>query len=522
MLKVLLVDDEIITIRMLQDLIDWKKYQLQLIGYAQDGLQAVDMFLKYEPDIVISDIKMPNMTGIELVRKTKALNKETAIILVSAYSDFAYISEAMKMGCSDYILKPIDENELDEALKKVVEKISGQNEQKEIIMKSKTLTRNNLLLSFMKTGAHLNSVMNNKTDYPVNFSSFFILKLQLNYHTINEYANMQHIEKVKTSYISHVIEEVIHQYEHILFDYEEDGWIILLSNVVHEDILTVSEHLKQQLHEYFGINIFACFSDEIQQFESLPLQYSKLKLLSRYHFYIGSEDIVGYGYNCNESEFNQIRGLNLVNEMEEALLKNNRTFAEKILNEVFYLSKNINPLDLNLVYEMCYQIIVAIKRMIVNKSEQTEEMAYILKVNFDDLLQYKSVISLKHFMLRTVSVIMGQENQVKYSDIVETGIDLLQENYNKNISLEEICKQISVSKNYFSFLFKQEVGISVWTYLTELRLNAAKKLLIETDMKNYEIAKQVGYDNPSYFSMLFKNHESMTPREYRKANQSVV
>lgn len=520
MLKVLLVDDEIITIRMLQNLINWKKLNLELVGYAEDGLKAVEMYLKYEPDIVISDIRMPNMTGIELVNKIKVINKDTAFILVTAFSDFAYISEAMKIGCSDYILKPIDEQELDESLKKVVEKIVGQNEQKEMIKKSRGQSRNYILQNFMKTGSDINTLINKQKDYPINFKDYRMLMVQLDYKTIDEYANMQHIESVKISYISHVIEGILDGYTHIIFDYEEDSWIILLADLTQEKLLSLSEELKAELKEQFEMNVVVCFSEVIMKLESLPHQFTKLKLLSRYSFYVESEEILGYGYNCNESKFNQIRGLDLLNEMDEALIENDRGKVNKILNEVFYLSKSISPSSLNMIYEIGYQTVLFIKKMIQDKSHPTEEMNTILQLTYEDLQSYKSVASFKRFMLEAVDAVLTKTDdpQEGYSDIVEQGIHLLKERFNENLSLETICEEISVSKNYFSYLFKREVGISVWTYLTELRLEKAKKLLKETKLKNYEISFQVGYENPSYFSMLFKNYETMTPSEYRKQN----
>lgn len=331
MLKVLLVDDEIITIRMLQSLINWEKYNLEMVGYAEDGLEATEMFLKYEPDIIISDIRMPNMSGIEFIRKVREINKETAFILISAYSDFSYISEALKIGCSDYILKPIDEYELDEALKKVSEEISGQNEQKEMIEKSIGRSRLQTLHSFMKSGVRLNDVLNKKMEYPINFAHYHILMMQLNYKTIVEYANMQHIESIKTGYISLIIEEVLQEYEHVLFDYEEDAWTILLSDISLEKLLSLSNFFKQKLKEQFEINVVVCFSDVIKKLENLPLEYNKVKMLSRYSFYVGTEEILGYGYNCTETEFNEIRGFNLVKEMEEALEENDKIKADKIL-----------------------------------------------------------------------------------------------------------------------------------------------------------------------------------------------
>lgn len=520
MLKVLLVDDEMITIRMLQNLINWEKLELELIGYAEDGLKAVEMYLKHEPDIVISDIRMPNMNGIELVRKIKSMNQDTAFILVTAYSDFSYISEAMKIGCSDYILKPIDEQELDESLKKVIDNVVGQNEQKEMINKSKGQSRNYALQNFMKTGSAINSLINKEKDYSVNFKNYRMLMVQLNYKTIDEFATMQHIESVKISYISRILEETLESYTHLLFDYEEDSWIALVSDLSLEKLLELSEELKAQLKEQFELNVVVSFSDVITKMKSLPHQYSKLKLLSRYSFYVESEEILGYGYNCNEKEFNQLRGLDLLKEMEEALAINDRSQVNKILNEVFYLSKNISPSSLNMIYEIGYQTILFIKKIIQEKSHQTEEMNTILTLSYDDLQSYKSVASFKRFMLETVNLVLEEtdNHQEGYSEIVEQGIHMLKERYKENLSLEAICEEISVSKTYFSYLFKREVGISVWTYLTELRLAKAKQLLKETSLKNYEISFQVGYENPSYFSMLFKNHEMMTPSEYRKQN----
>lgn len=521
MLKVLLVDDEIITIRLLQNLINWEKNNLKLIGYAQDGREAMEMFVKYEPDIVISDIRMPRMTGIELIKKIRSINKDTGIILISAYSDFSYISEAMKIGCSDYILKPIDEEELEEALKRVSQKINGQQEQAEMIQKSKGQTRNHLLKSYMKTGSHFNYILNKKSQYPINFEDVYILMIHFDYNTIDEYSNMQHIESINISYISSVIEEALHDYNHVVMDYESDGWILLLSDISQDQLFSLSKVLKKQLKKQFEINTIITFSDVITKLESLPHYYSKLQLLNRYSFYVGSEEILGYEYNCNESEFNETRANDLVKEVKIGLQGQDLIKVENILEEIFFLSKDIGPVSLNMVYDMCYQIILFIRTMIIDKQKQTNEMDVILKVTYNDLLNYKSMISLKHFMLRTIHIVLSDftDSADSYSDSVKEGIQILERDYTENLSLDDICKEIAVSKNYFSYLFKQEVGVSVWTYLTELRLEKAKELLRETKLKNYEISIQVGYDNPSYFSMLFKNYELMTPSEYRKQNQ---
>ncbi|MFZ7942690.1 response regulator transcription factor [Neobacillus sp. 19] len=521
MFKVLLVDDEILTIRMLQRLIDWERFNLELVGYAQDGLEAYNAYLKYEPHIIITDIQMPNMTGIEFIKKVRAINKQTEIILVSAYGDFSNIQTAMKMGCSDYILKPIDEQELHDAIKKVSEKMDGEKEQRRIIDKSESQLKKMELRYYMKTGVHSQHIMKLQEGYHFNFERYHILVFEINHNTMDEFVTMQSIESMQMSYIIHVMEDKLKDYKNILFEFEENSWVILLSDIEQEELVSLSKEMISTLKNQFNINVKACFSDTVNGLMELPLQYKEIKLLCRYNFYLDTEEILGCGYNCQKDDFKEIQSRTLAKEVEEALKLKDLTNAEKIVNEIFQLSKSMNPFELNHIYEICFEMILILKKAISAKSKKTEKMMEILSISYQDLLKLKSINSLQDFMRHRMEETLNQKKEVKgkYSQLVEESIKILESHYNESLSLEDICNQISVSKNYFCYLFKREVGISLWQYLTELRLEKAKELLLETDMKNYEISFQVGYDNPSYFSMLFKKYESMTPNEFRKRRQ---
>ncbi len=135
-MKVLLVDDEIFTIRMLQTLIPWEKLGMEVIGYAQSGEEAYEKTLREHPDIIISDIRMPGMSGLEFLRRVHYYDENIKMILMSAFADFSYIKEGMKLGCSDYILKPVDENELEQVLARVAAEIRGEQKRLETVQKS--------------------------------------------------------------------------------------------------------------------------------------------------------------------------------------------------------------------------------------------------------------------------------------------------------------------------------------------------------------------------------------------------
>lgn len=517
MLKVLLVDDELLTMRMLQSLIDWKKFNLELIGYAQDGVEAYNAFLKYDPDIIITDIQMPNMTGLEFIKKVKSVNKDTEIILVSAYGDFSNIQTAMKLGCSDYLLKPIDEEELNEAIRKVLGKIDGENEQRRIVNKSQAQIKKMELRNYMKMGIQTFH-MKKLEEFQFNFERYYILILEINHSTMDEFVAMQNIEAMQMGYINKIMEDLLRDHHSIQFEFEENSWTILLSDIDQEKLLSLCNELVAVLKDQFYINVKACFSKSINGLEHLPIQYKQTKLLSRYNFYLDTEDVLGYGYNCKEEDFKHIQSRKLAKELEDALEAKDVDSSRTILNEVFQLSKNINPIELDLIYEICFEIIVVLKKIIASLPEKTENMMDILTISYQDVRELTSIKNLQDFMWAKIEATFNKEKFVKrnYSQLVEDSIEILENHYNQSLSLEDICNQIAVSKNYFCYLFKREVGISLWQYLTDLRLKKAKELLRNTDLKSYEISFQVGYDNPSYFSMLFKKYELMTPNEYRK------
>lgn len=441
-MKVLLVDDEIFTIRMLENLIPWKELGLEVAGHAKNGEEAYDMVLKDTPDIIISDIKMPGMNGLEFLNRVRSVKPGIKTILMSAYADFSYVKEGMKLGCCDYILKPVDELELEQVLRKAVSEIQGQKEQEKVVSKSVRQLENINLYHYMKTGHGFNKVKKMKEQYRTKMQCYTLFMIQLSSPTIDEYNTAANIEMGREGYLSNILEHILSSWaaEYTIFDYEEGRWVIILE--IGEDVCQqkIAAHIISSLFEETGIHVNICFSTVGRSPEQLPELYEEVQNLSKYSFYMGEEEILGYGYNCNKEELDQIRDIGISREAETGI----RDSGEE--------------------------------RM-VSSSENSKKT---------------------------------------YCRTVEESLALIEAKYNENLSLEEICAEVAVSKSYFCYLFKRETGMSVWNYLTVVRLQHAKELLESTDLKSYEIAFKVGYDNPSYFSKLFKKYENMTPNEYRE------
>lgn len=426
-MKVLLVDDEIFTIRMLQSVIHWQEMGLELVGYAQNGNDAYSKVIENNPDIIISDIRMPGMDGLEFLRKVYGYNPSVKSILMSAYADFSYVKEGLKLGCSDYILKPIDEAELEHALRKVIFTIQGEKEQEKVVAKSVRQLDNMNLYRYMKTGHGKNKIL--KLQQEAGLTNYGVFMIQINNTTMDEYSSSANMELGHEGYYIRILEKIAAAYSEktYIFDYDENCWTIILDGMA--DILreNAAKEMTRGLQEETGLQVNICFSERGHCLEELPGLYEEVRNLSKYSFCMGDEPILGYGYNCDKGEM------------------------DKLLECI---------------------------------SESVEESA-----------------------------------SKSCSKPVKDSMEMIEKSYNENLSLEDICSQVHVSKNYFCYLFKREMGMSVWNYLTLVRLQHAKQLLEETNLRSYEVAFQVGYDNPSYFSKIFKKYENMTPNEYRASKK---
>lgn len=532
-MKVLLVDDEIFTIRMLQNLIHWKEMGLELIGYAQNGEDAYAKTIEENPDIIISDIKMPGMNGLEFVKKVKAYNKGIKIILMSVYADFSYVQEGIRLKCSDYILKPIDESDLEKVLRKLIMEIQGEKERQTIISESANQLDKMNMFHFMKTGHGINKIKNaGQTELikRMTMQKYSVFMVQISNATIDEYNKTTNIEMVHEGYICSVLGNTLlsMEAEYRIFDYEENSWTIILEGKNGFKREEIARRLIDAMWEETGLKVNVCFSSFGHQLEELPELYEELRNLSKYSFYIGDMDILGYEYNCNKEELKEVRDIGITKDIEQAVNNKEVEKIYTILNEAFELSKEHYPGELTNIYELCYQTLLSVRKQIPEKERGSEKYRELFGMSYEKLKKIPSLKELKTEIMRMVGYIpnitavsasVGKIKQNTYSEPVKESIVLIEQKYNENLSLDEICEEIAVSKNYFCYLFKRETGRSVWNYLTEIRLEHAKQLLEDTDLRSYEVAFQVGYDNPSYFSKLFKKYENMTPNEYRETRK---
>ncbi|URN95389.1 MAG: response regulator [Candidatus Pristimantibacillus lignocellulolyticus] len=521
MLTAMIVDDEILSVKMMESIVDWSSLGIDIVSTAQNGLEALDLYYKHKHDVIISDIKMPKLNGLEFVKKIKEININTEFILISAYADFDYVKKAIELGCSNYILKPVDEFELVRTVKIITTKIKDKQTTEKYLVKNWKQRELQGLYRFMNTGSNQLQAVKSAANLNLNFSSYGLFRFVLKESSMNNYIENSLQLDAQMDYIMEQILTALNQYgKGILFDYEDNGWTAILTESDSQQFLKCSQHLISFLETQFKIDIYVCFSQQGSTMNELPHMYERLCNLSRYSFYVGDEQILGYGYNCEETSFKQLELLPYTHNITEALRNKDIPLAVQILDEVLLLSCKADPQSLHLFFEFFYNVTCAIRDQLITNNKITDENRHILNLSYKDIAQISKIDEINQFMRHLLLFVSDSKSAtLEYSTLVYKGVQYLHEKYDQNFSLHDICNELAVSKNYFCYLFKRETGQNLWAYLTDIRLNKSKELLCTSELKSYEIAYKVGYDNPSYFSKLFKKYTGQTPSDYRIANK---
>lgn len=519
MLKALLVDDERLSLQMMKGIIDWGRYGIEIADTAADGVEALEKYRQLSPGLIITDIRMPRLNGLEFIKKVREINDQAEILLISAYADFSYVKEAISLGCANYLLKPIDETELEKALQTIVSKIASRDISRRLVDKSQAMKKKQLLREYMKTGFRSAQALALLTE--MGAPPLALMDVKLRHETINEYTGVKSVAVDQMGYIQEAIEEIVQKNGRgLVFDLDNYSWTILMAVGDMSVLQSTAQEILRFLKGELGLTAMVCISRTAHTGQELPALFAQTVKLAKYGQFLKRTDVLALGLHLSEDEVEQLSFAEHVKDLDLSLSQRNAGEASRILREVLDEAVRLGPKELGRVYDFCFEAVLKAKSLVAS-GESASDYAPLKDITYQQVAANESMDALLAFMTGLFSAVCKVEKGEKgrYSRLVESSIAFLNKHYARNISLEEICTHLSVSRNYFSSLFKRDTGISLWAYLTTIRMGKARELLRDTDLRSHEIAYSVGYDNPSYFSKLFKKLHNQTPNEYRAASR---
>lgn len=526
---VIIADDEQLICELLKSLINWEELHLELIGEAYNGIALYQEILDKHPDIVVTDISMPQMDGIELIGKIRKEGIPCHFVIVSGYRQFEYAHNALKYDVEDYILKPVDAAELNAALKKLVQKtedVRNLSKEKMASEEDKKLLKkffiNNGLQEINQRKLSLQDI---EGEYGIQFEEGLFRMI---------YVKSDFLEW-EEDYVEDSLSIQNKFFDTFQSAFGEECFCIVSDQK--SDLLRIGINYPQEnenriqdiLKEYFEhirnfADLFKGYQLTIGVGNSYAEAYDLAKSGKEAEGAIGSRIVMGcdqilYWKNLNQPEIflTEIEKKNFLREItrEFELLEIVR-FEESMRDLFRVVHERFSIVPLTDLLAEILETFLSVEQP--QFAEQINE-DYIRKQYIYGIHSAVSLMSLQRAVVRPIhealeKIIDCVDRQNKKP--VRTAYLYVEENYSKAIRLEDVAEQVELNPVYFSNVFKKETGQNFTDYLTDYRMKAAKELLQNTNDSINEIAEKVGYQDTRYFSKLFKKNIGIKPSEYRK------
>jgi two-component system response regulator YesN len=531
MKRILVVDDEYLVRLGLKTSIDWGRFDCIIAGEAANGKEAFDFFEKNQVDIILTDIKMPVMDGLELTRKVKAINKKVQIIILSHYDEFSYAQEAINLGAFRYILKSeLTKTNLENVLKSLhfssddpqaAEQGVEWKEQweayindfilqtfaqplKEITGETQKFSHGTAVIPapYKSGGCVVFSVSCRITLLASDAREKFPKTVKVLFdEAFGNTAGKGHYYNNDFQFAAITFHEKPRpEEEYLLFDKISNFCVQIVKN----------------LHQYYNVNVFMGVSSLGKPDIFWQLLYEAHK--ARIGCFFSSRlfvNIFGKSDELNagkaEKKGSMVNYMKLVaffdTDQKEAMLGYIQNIFTELRATKDFAATHDSFIDFLSVGKLIHEKYQLKEEASLSENKFKHDVFFDLPF-IDDVEKYVYELYLSLFSTK-------QNGQASYSYIVNKCIDFIHSDYKKNIGLSEAAEKAGVSHSYLSFIFKQETGVNFNAALAQYRIEKAKHLLATTSLRIYQVAEQVGFSNPYYFSKVFKEISGYTCKEYR-------
>lgn len=535
MLKVFLVEDESVVREGLRDNIPWQQYGYKFVGEASDGEMALPLIQKTQPDVLLTDIKMPFMDGLSLSRIVHQEFPDMKIIIISGYDDFEYARQAIAVGVEQYLLKPITRVNLQKVLTELKAKIESEREQKNYQEKFQNETR--AYEQFSRTNFFM-KVFEGCMPVQKIYEEAAKLSLKLNAPCYNlmMFSLQEKRESADGGFESEDFarkrEELLHYFvrypEYLVFRWNVNTYGVLLQGSAEQmkelegRCLENVERICRPAEDI--LDWYAAIGEPVERLSMLAECYSNVNHYFAYRFLVPDAHIFtkeitdSYMPRQEGGKIGDIDSSKLDQELiKDFLLKGSHDeIADFVDSYLLSLQEALKSRMFQnyLVFHIHFVSMSYVEAIGCDKEEFLkllgEEQIPEVNLSIEELSPYIQNILEKAMELR------DRESDNQSKKVIKKALEYIEENYTQeSLSLNTVAGAVNVSPGYFSAIFSQAMEVTFIEYVTQKRMEKAKKLLRQTEKHSGDIALEVGYKDPHYFSFVFKKTQGCTPREYR-------
>lgn len=527
MYRVLLVDDEEDVREGLVVEVDWEALDLRIVGLAENGREALEMAERVEPDIVVTDISMPFMDGLELARRLRERNPLVKVVILTGYDEFDYARQAVSLSVDEYLLKPFSAGHLTELLTRLRAQMSAEVAEREDVQQ----LRDHYYTSLPLLQADLMATLLHRQKSP-QYIHGKAKQCGLDLHgerygvsvlTLHMDGDQSADAELKQFAALNIAAEVWteHGAGHA-FMHQETIVLLYVDRWGGEDgekrQQQALENVMRSINHYLRIPATVGSGSIVNTLAGVKHAYEDALLALDYRLVPGTDPLIYIAdverQTAGKLRFDELKQQTLTRCLKAGTQAELEDALEIIFREIT-VEHGRSDIQLYLI-----EVLTNVWKAAQASGEAMEDIFGAGFQLYADLFRLPGLSEAQGKVSEVCLLVqhrIASGRQHVYKDIVEQALSFTKEHYaDPDLSIQKVCGHLHISSGYFCGIFKKEVQLTFLQYLMQIRMEAAKELLRSTEMKSFEIAGQVGFAEPNYFSFCFKKHIGVSPKEYRK------
>lgn len=509
MYKLLIADDNLLIRNQLRNFIDWDKYEIEVVALCSDGEEALEYITSNPVDIVISDVQMPDIDGNELHSRVVSQNLDVIFLFISSYDEYTYVKKALDNGAYGYVLKPLDKNEMETKISKIVSEL--RKKQQEIA----ELEENNRTLREQAFKALIY-----KTESPEKIMTMFErLNLSLSKDCTVMTAKFIYKNTIKISLLDLELKSDESQTDFLVpIQLSKNELLIVgVSDKSGQNFGIIDEfkRIYHDIEDESGGDVYIGVSESITGFTKISLTYEQAVRACEYGLLIKRKEVFYNDIEQNPlAEYAEFNILNIKKEVMELLANQNKDLIDAFLTKYIgrFISQRSELKHISIL--LANGIEMAVNEMMI-KTEAYFEYSKVWK-KIEKLESIPDVRLWFYNILNGLMQISALANAEKENNQVNQIKEYIEQNFASRLTVKSIAKQFYMSETKLNMMFKQYMNVGIFDYIIDYRISKAEELLKQPDSKIYVVVRSVGFTNQAHFSVLFKNKTGLTPNEYKK------
>jgi two-component system, response regulator YesN len=532
--KILIVDDESIFRKGLRKMITALDKNWEIVGEACDGYDALDKLEEFEPEVLLTDIRMPRMDGIQLQQMAGGRYKDLMTVVVSGYDEFAYAQQSLRQGARDYITKPVEREELGRVLEKLrleIEQRQAKPLQSGAWGAQPTIRRHvteHLVESLLK-GKTDESELKLLSEMGITFGHpyFICMVIKLDKHSVEKERYLRSDASLFQLYIQQFVQEMIDRHAQGLSFVLSDTEVVALLNVPepHQSLArpgSLGDMIRRQIRSLSNMTVTIGVSTSVEGLQGIPKAYNEAEIALLYRLIVGGDNLLEYAAMTENSHFGSSTRKWSWEMLEKSIVEGRQASISQIIEQLIdeLCSSAQSP-------EIIHQQIC---KLLLYYYELSEELGVtegwlgtkdIRRVLFDvcALSSRQELIEQCQALLVRLTECISESREHKDRDPVAAAHRYMEQHFHHPLTLKDVADEVFLNPAYFSNLFKQRTGVTFIEQLTHIRIEEAKKKLALTNEKISVISDETGFTNVRHFNRVFKNLSGLSPKEYRDSTR---